>query len=225
MTGSSNQALREEINALPWFHSIDFGDGITSPGWIKKPKVDRVAKALFGPMDVKGRSVLDIGCWDGAYSLEATRRGAARVLATDHFVWHDGPGDRRAFELTRKHLAPSIEAMDIDVPSLSVDTVGKFDVILFCGVFYHLRHPFEALERLAAMTNECLVLETHLVRSLTGKPFMRFYPNNELSNDYTNWWSPNRACVEAMLRDVGFTRITMKHPDYRRRRGIFHAWR
>ena len=69
------------------------------------------------------------------------------------------------------------------------------------------------------------MLETHLLRSLTAKPVMRFLPQKELNGDDTNWWLPNRACVEAMLRDVGFKRITMKHPDHRRRRGIFHAWR
>ena len=223
---TSARTLQEEIDALRWFHQIDFGGGVLSPGYIKKDKVARVARALFDPMPVAGKSVLDIGCWDGAYSLEATRRGASRVLATDHFVWHDGPGDRRAFELTRRHLAPSIQVMDIDVPDLTVESVGTFDIVLFCGVFYHLRHPFETLERLSRIATECLVLETHLIRlPFTRRPHMRFYPHNELSNDYTNWWSPNRSCVEAMLRDVGFNHITMKHPDYRRRRGIFHARR
>ncbi len=220
------KSLQEEVDALPWFHQIDFGNGVLSPGWIKKPKVARVARSLFDPITVAGRSVLDIGCWDGAYSVEAVRRGAGRVLATDHYAWTEGWGDRRAFELTRKHLAPSIEVMDIDVPDLSVDAVGTFDIVLFCGVFYHLRHPFQTLERVAALATECLVLETHLIRlPFTTKPHMRFYPGKELLNDHTNWWSPNRSCVEAMLRDVGFTRITMRHPDYRLRRGIFHAWR
>jgi tRNA (mo5U34)-methyltransferase len=222
---TSREALRRDIDALRWFHQIDFGDGVLSPGWIKASKVARVSKILFD-MNVTGKSVLDIGCWDGAYSLEATRRGAARVLATDHFSWNKAWGDRRAFELVRRNLAPSIEVMDIDIPDLSVATVGTFDIVLFCGVFYHLRHPFATLERIAALATECLVLETHLMRlPFTSKPHMRFYPGSELNGDPTNWWSPNRACVEAMLRDVGFKTITMKHPDYRRRRGIFHAWR
>ena len=224
---NTDKSLQAEVDALRWFHQIDFGNGVLSPGWIKKSKVERVSRTLFDPLEVKGKSVLDIGCWDGAYSLEATRRGASHVLATDHFAWSDKCwGDRRAFELTRQHLAPSIDVMDIDVPELSTATVGTHDIVLFLGVFYHLRHPLETLERIAALATECLVLETHLIRLLfNSKPHMRFYPNNELHNDYTNWWSPNRSCVEAMLRDVGFTRITMKHPDYRMRRGIFHAWR
>jgi tRNA (mo5U34)-methyltransferase len=219
------KALQDEIDALRWFHQIDFGNGVLSPGWIKKSKVERVTRTLF-TMPLAGKSVLDIGCWDGAYSLAAARLGASRVLATDHFAWSDRCwGDRRAFELMRTHLAPSIEVMDIDLPDLSVDRIGTFDIVLFLGVFYHLRHPLETLERVAALAGECLVLETHLMRTLTSKPVMRFLPRKELNGDDTNWWLPNRACVEAMLRDVGFTRITMKHPDYRRRRGIFHAWR
>jgi len=223
---SGNPALQDEVNALPWFHQIDFGNGVLSPGRIKKSKIERVAKILFD-IPMEGKTVLDIGCWDGAYSVEASRRGARRVLAADHFSWSEHCwGDRRAFELVRKHLAPSIEVMDIDIPELSVEAVGQFDVVLFCGVFYHLRHPFETLERIAKIATECLVLETHHMRlPFTTRPHMRFYPGRELSNDPTNWWSPNRSCVEAMLRDVGFQRITMKHPDYRRRRGIFHAWR
>jgi tRNA (mo5U34)-methyltransferase len=225
MSSNSSEALRNEINAMPWFHQIDFGNGILSPGDIKLGKIKRNAGIVFN-MPLTGKTVLDIGCWDGAYSLEATRRGAKRVLGVDHFVWHHaGAGDRRAIELVRQHLAPTIEVQDIDIPDLSVETVGNFDIVLFCGVFYHLRHPFEALERIARIATECLVLETHLVGLFSRRPFMRFYPGSELSNDPTNWWSPNRACVEAMLRDVGFKKIAFRHPDYRMRRGIFHAWR
>lgn len=220
-----NAALRDEVNALRWFHQIDFGNGIVSPGWIGVDKIKRQSRYLFDPMPVAGKTVLDIGCWDGAYSVEATRRGARQVLATDHFVWHSPVGDRRAFDLTRRHLAPSIEVRDIDIPELSIDSVGRFDIVLFCGVFYHLRHPFEAVERISKIATECFVLETRLLRTLDPRPFMRFYPNGELDGDPTNWWAPNRACVEAMLRDVGFKTIRFSRPDYRFKRGIFHAWR
>ena len=72
---------------------------------------------------------------------------------------------------------------------------------------------------------DCLVLETHLIRFPWWKPYMRFYPGTELGKDPTNWWGPNRACIEAMLRDLGFSEIKFRHPDYRMRRGIFHARR
>lgn len=224
MEGGVPAELRDEINRLIWFHQLDFGNGVVSPGGIKLSKIARQSNIIFNT-PLAGKSVLDIGCWDGAYSIEAMRRGASRVLATDHFVWHHQPNGRRPFDIACQLLAPSIEARDIDVPELSVETVGQFDIVLFCGVFYHLRNPFEALERIAKIATECLVLETHLIRFPWWRPYMRFWPGSELSNDPTNWWSPNRVCVEAMLRDVGFKRIEFRHPDYRRRRGIFHARR
>src|SRR5262249_5709479 len=128
-------------------------------------------------------------------------------------------------DLVHTHIVPSIESRDIDVSDLSVETVGQFDIVLFCGVFYHLRNPFEALERVARIATDCLVVETHLIRFPWWRPYMRFYPGTELHRDPTTWWGPNRLCIEAMLRDLGFTRITFRHPDYRRRRGIFHARR
>lgn len=216
-------ALRSEIDALPWFHSIDFGDGIVSKGGIRRSAVMRMADKLLD-VPLEGRSFLDIGTWNGAYSIEASRRGASRVLATDHFIWNVDPKSRRAFDLARAKLAPNIEVMDIDVDSLSEATVGTFDVVLFAGVLYHLRHPLAAIERVSKLAKECLILETHMIRWPISKPYMRFYPNDELHNDPTNWWSPNKACVEAMLRDVGFKRIRFTRPDWRFRRGIFHAW-
>jgi tRNA (mo5U34)-methyltransferase len=216
--------LAEQVNALPWFHQIDFGNGLLSPGRIRADKIRRMAGLIYD-RTIAGKSVLDIGCWDGAYSIEAVRRGAGRVLATDHFVWHEGWGDRRCFELARARLAPSIEDMDIDVTELSVERVGTFDIVLFLGVFYHLRHPFQVLEQVAALAKEMLVVESRIIAPLSRRPFMRFYPGRELDGDPTNWWAPNRACMEAMLRDLGFRRIVFRRPDYRLRRGMFHAER
>jgi tRNA (mo5U34)-methyltransferase len=217
-------SLAQEVQSLPWFHQIDFGGGLLSPGRIGAAKIKRMARLIFD-RPIEGKSVLDIGCWDGAYSLEAARRGAARVLATDHYVWHEGWGDRRCFELARKHLAPAVEVMDIDAAELTVERVGRFDVVLFCGVFYHLRHPFGVLERVAGLATELLVVESRIVAPLSRRPFMRFYPGRELDGDPTNWWAPNRACMEAMLHDLGFRRVGFRRPDWRWRRGLFHAER
>ena len=63
------------------------------------------------------------------------------------------------------------------------------------------------------------------VRPLSRRPFMRFYPGRELDNDPTNWWAPNRACVEAMLLSLGFRKVRFTRPDRRFRRGLFHAER
>jgi tRNA (mo5U34)-methyltransferase len=223
MTGTAE--LKREVDSLRWFHQIDFGDGVLSPGWIKAPKIRRMSRLIFD-RPITGQTVLDIGCWDGAYSIEAVRRGAARVLATDHFAWQpDSWGDRRCFDLARRRLAPAIEDMEIDIPDLTVERIGQFDIVLFCGVLYHLRHPFQVLEQVAQLARRTLVVESRIIAPFSRRPTMRFYPNAELDGDPTNWWAPNRACVEAMLRSLGFARVRFTRPDYRFRRGLFHAER
>ena len=225
MIEAEKAALRAQIGGMRWFHEIDLGDGVLSPGWIRRDKVARQARLMFD-RPLAGKSVLDIGCWDGAYSIEASQRGAARVLATDHFAWSDACwGDRRCAELALAHRAPDVELMDVEVSGLTVERVGQFDVVLFCGVLYHLRHPLAVLEQVAALAREVLVLETRLVAPFSRKPMLRFFPGAELDNDPSNWWAPNRAGMEAMLRDVGFRSVRFTRPDRRFRRGLFHAER
>ena len=217
--------LRERVDALRWFHQIDFGGGVVSRGTIALDLLRKLADVFYAG-GLKGKTVLDVGCWDGHFSFEAVRRGAARVLATDHFAWSPRCwGQREAFELARAQLAPSTEVMEVDVADLTEARVGRFDVVVFSGVLYHLRHPLMMLEQLAPIVGETLILETHLDARLLRRPAMIFYPGGEASGDATNWWGPNRACVEAMLRDVGFANVKhTRHPGARQR-GIFHASR
>lgn len=205
---------------------MDFGSGVLSPG-AKKLDVLRAEADVYFKPGIAGKSFLDIGCYDGFNSFEAHRRGASRVLATDHFVWSDrGGGDRRSFETARDHFAPAVEVLDIDLPDMSESVIGRFDIVLFAGVLYHLRHPFAMLEKLAPLALETFIVETHLETTGERRPAMVFYPGAELNSDRTNWWGPNRACVEAMLRDVGFDDIAYQnHPTYGPARGVFHARR
>ena len=99
--------LRERIRDYKWFHSIDFGDGIVTTGYSSPKMQKQDAKTLFRPIKISGASVIDIGAWDGFYSFEAKRRGAASVLATDHFVWSGDPQfhGRETFDLAREACA------------------------------------------------------------------------------------------------------------------------
>lgn len=216
--------LVERVNSLPWFHQIDLGDGIVTPGRANLQHLKAQADAMFRLANPQGKSILDIGCYDGFYSLEAHKRGAKRVLATDHFIWQD-TRCREAFDIAKARVAPQIEVMDIDVDELSPLSVGVFDIVLFSGVLYHLRHPFLAIERVSALATETLVVETHLDAIEADRPMMVFYPARELNDDPSNWWGPNRACVEAMLRDCGFDNITYQQHPIHTSRGIFHAFR
>ena len=224
-----NPELYAQVHAIPaWFHSIDLGDGVVTPGVKRSKTLAREAGAIFENAPVAGKSVLDIGAWDGFFSFEAKRRGASRVLATDHFCWVDprGRANKSGFDLAKRTLELDVEEQVIDVSSISESTVGRFDTVLFLGVLYHLQNPMLGIERAASVCDRTLVVETHLDALDQRKPAAVFYPGRELNNDPTNWWGPNPACVEGMLRVFGFQSVArVRAPGASRRRGIFIAKR
>ena len=220
--------LEEAAAAIRWFHSIDLGQGVVTTG--TDASAERLQR-LHIPADLTNRTVLDIGAWDGFYSFEAERRHAARVVATDYYAWHGvgwGTGRGKAgFELARRALRSSVEDVDVDVMDLSPDRVGVFDVVLFLGVLYHLRDPLVALERVASVARDLLILETVVDMVGLSRPAAAFYPGRELNNDPTNWWGPNHAAVVGMLHGAGFGRVEVMSPVrssvYRAARAVFHA--
>jgi tRNA (mo5U34)-methyltransferase len=220
-----HDSLKEKIGSLSWYHQIDFGNGLISPGVASIEVLAAQADVYFRD-GMAGKTMIDIGCWDGFNSVEASKRGATRVLATDQFAWSDKCwGSRQCFELAREHIAPNIDAQVADVFDLTPETVGTFDVVLFAGVFYHLRHPFLALERVSKLAKEMMIVETHVDALDEPRPAMIFYPGSECANDNTNWWGPNLACVEAMLKDVGFPKVEYTAHPIHANRAIFHARR
>jgi len=197
--------LRRRVAEVRWFHTIDLGDGVITPGEDDTPAKLRT---LHLPQDLTGISVLDIGAWDGFFSFEAERRGAARILATDDFCWGgDGWGTKAGFDLAHRALGSKVESKEIGVLDLSPETVGMFDVVFFLGVLYHMPHPLLALERVAAVTGRQLILETGVDMAWFRKPLIAFYPGAEAAGDPTNWCGPNPAAVVAMLKVVGFRRV------------------
>ena len=219
--------LRARADAIRWYHTIDLGNGVVTKGVDDSPY--RLAR-LDVPASLAGASVLDIGAWDGFFSFEAERRGAARVVSADYYSWHGtGWGSKAGFELARHTFGSKVEDVDIDVMDLSPERIGTFDVVFFLGVLYHLRHPLLALERVASVTKRLLILET--VVDLVGfnRPAMAFYPGRELNNDPTNWWAPNVPALHGMLRDVGFDRVRTVTPTpsvaYRAARAASHKLR
>ncbi len=236
--------LKREVAATTWWHTIDLGQGIITPG-----SDDSVYKLrnLGIPNNLQGTTVLDIGASDGFFSFEAERRGARRVLAAD--VWSGecwGMQAKRGFDIARRVLNSKVEGMEINVLDISPEKVGISDLVLFLGVLYHMRHPLLALERVFSVTGRQLILETHIERLGGSRPVTVFYPGSELNHDPTNWWGPNAAAVEAMLKTVGFSRVEkfreyppryntgFRHkikkvlPFYRNKyitRAVFHAWR
>jgi tRNA (mo5U34)-methyltransferase len=216
----SAEALRGEVDALgPWFHNIDLLGVKTAPdhflGDYPAQKWRRFAAAL--PVDLSGKAVLDIGCNGGFYAIEMKRRGAARVLGID---WDEA-------YLGQARFAAKVLDLDIEYRKLSVYDVGalgeRFDLVLFMGVLYHLRHPLLALDLIREhAARDMFVFQSMQRGSREVGRLAEDYPFSETeifdepaypklhfieqryAGDPTNWWVPNRACVEAMLRNAGF---------------------
>lgn len=228
--------LQRAVSKIDWAHTINLGQGVVTPGRWNTP---RTFERLRISQELRGQSVLDVCCWDGFYAFEAERLGARRVLAVDSFIWK--AGHKEGFELAHGALSSKVEEREIDVLELSPETVGKFDVVLFLGVLYHMKHPILSLERVASVTGQLLVVETVVdLLYLPGKRAMAFYPGTELGQDDTNWFGPTPEAVEAMLRSVGFTRVQRVWPSRWRmllwrlmslfgskaiKRAVFHARR
>ena len=216
----SRDEIAKRVEALkPWFHNMDVGGVRTAPEHFlfdyPNVKFQRFAGAL--PADLTGKSVLDIGCNAGFYSMEMKRRGAARVLGVD---W-----DERY--LAQARFAAEVAELDIEFAELSVYDVGalgeRFDLVIFMGVLYHLRHPLLALDLIREHVAGDLLLFQSMLRgsravtpldddydikrtavfTRAGFPRMHFV-EHKYSGDPTNWWIPNRAGAEAMLRSAGF---------------------
>jgi tRNA (mo5U34)-methyltransferase len=219
--------IRERVKELePWFHNLKLGGMETAPdhflGDYPRIKWERFEHAI--PADLRGKTVLDIGCNAGFYSIEMKRRGADRVVGIDSEEHY----------LEQARFAAEMSGVEIEWRRLSVYDVGalgeKFDLVLFMGVFYHLRHPLLALDLIHEhVTRELMVFQSmqrgsDVVGALEEDyPFWEteifhrpefpgmYYIEHRYAGDGTNEWIPNRAGVEAMLRSSGFEIVD--HPE------------
>jgi tRNA (mo5U34)-methyltransferase len=236
-----------------WWHSIDLGDGVVTPGAKSAAWLDaELARLNLG--DLRGKSVLDIGAYDGYYSFAAERMGAERVVALDHWVWSVDlpawmdyrekriaaglsvepaetlpdmwrPGElpgRRAFDLAHAALGSSVEVVVGDLLDYDLSKLGTFDVVLYLGVLYHVRHPLLALERLAAVTRGTAIIETQaeLFRGSGHRPLCRFIEGDELNHDPSNFWTFNEAALVSMCRAAGFETADLQDEPGRMKRRV-----
>jgi tRNA (mo5U34)-methyltransferase len=223
---SKSSALQSRLAEFSWHHSIDLGGGVITPGGKSLEICKAEASLIFDRVNLTGCAVLDIGAWNGIFSFEAKRRGAARVLATDSYCWsHPIIRGRETFELARSALGVEVDAREIDVADLSVQAVGEFDIVLYLGVFYHRYDAIEALAKAARLAKRLLIVETHLELREVDVPAMAFFPGSELANDSTNWWGPNEHCMKALLLGHGFSDVEISAHPAGPNRAIFHAWR
>jgi tRNA (mo5U34)-methyltransferase len=218
--------ILKKIDSLgPWFHCIDLGDGIkTKTSSVTGEPADHplgtweiIQRCL--PADLSGKSVIDVGCNAGFYSVEAKRRGVARVLGVDA----QRPLINQAL-FVRRALDLDIEYRRMSVYDLSRSSVGQFDITLALGLIYHCKHLVLALERLFEVTSDLLILETAIlppantpdsfVDAVTGPSIMLHplvYAENsaETKEAVFNWFLPSTKSLEALLRNVGFGEVSV----------------
>lgn len=211
-----------------WFHNMDLGGVWTAPGHFlgDYPGCKWRAFEHAVPARLDGKTVLDVGCNAGFYSLEMKRRGAARVLGIDHEPAY----------LAQARFAAEVSGLDVEFERLSVYEVERlgerFDLVIFMGVLYHLRHPLLALDLLREHVARDRFLFQSMLRGSDSidrvaddYPFRDTahfdaptYPKlhfveHRYADDPTNWWVPNKACVEAMLRAAGFAIESNPEPE------------
>jgi tRNA (mo5U34)-methyltransferase len=216
LTAPVSDWVRHHVEAEPyWFQKVELQPGYSSPGW-DEPAVTKLP--YYGlPEDLSGLRVLDIGCAEGFFSFEAERRGAREVIGIDSF-----PDSVRRFNIVKAARQSNANAFLLNVYDLEPKRLGTFDLVLFYGVFYHLKHPQLALERIRSICTGTLLFQTNTLEdpTLADTPYARFYPHGMLSGaegelfDPTVFWLFNPTCCVAMLDHVGFKdlEIVSQHP-------------
>jgi tRNA (mo5U34)-methyltransferase len=210
----SEQYIKERIASVPcWWHQIEVAPGICTPG---KDITQARVEGMHLPKNMEGKRVLDIGAYEGFFTFECERRGGD-ITAMDVI----GPS-QSGFSVAHELIRSTARHVQQSVYNLHPEKIGQFDIVLFLGVFYHLRHPLLALDRIYSVCKDLLILESQICdhcfidqnghpRSLSSLspdleklPIAQFYPYDELNGDPSNWWSPNLIALEKIIETSGF---------------------
>ncbi len=210
-----------------WFHNINLKGVQTAPnhflGDFPRVKWEQLAQVF--PQDMSGASVLDLGCNGGFYSIELKKRGASRVVAVD-------VDDRY---LNQARFAAEVLGLEIEFEKRSIYDVdkisGQFDYVLFMGVFYHLRYPLYALDKVIKKVRGKLIFQTMIRGSLVSPDLKEdyhfwnkkifqdpdfpcmYFIEKKYAGDPTNWWIPNHGAMESMLRSSGLEIVAHPEPE------------
>ncbi|HVW84743.1 MAG TPA: DUF1698 domain-containing protein, partial [Bryobacteraceae bacterium] len=198
------QQLAKSVHERFRYHSIELPDGSVLPG-LQSVEHLRWRLSLFGlPEDLRGKRVLDIGAWDGWFSFECERRGA-EVVAVDCV-------ELDTFLEAKQLIGSKVEYLALDVNELSAAKLGRFDIVLFLGVLYHLRHPLMGLEKVVELSSDMALIESFVIpsESRAVPAVMEFYERTELGGQIDNWCGPSPECLVAMCRSAGFAQIELK---------------
>jgi tRNA (mo5U34)-methyltransferase len=205
-----NLDVKALFKSVPhWHQRWEIFQGIFTPG---RNSVEAMLGNSQVPIDLSGKRVLDVGSFNGCCAFECERRGAADVVALDLQT----PEELGFTALKHAVQSSRVRFQRASVYHLDPEEIGKFDIILFFGVLYHLRYPLLAIDQLRRVLRGTIYAETLVIdqrflvegkdfqalssyhRALTQVPLWQFYKGDELAGDYSNWFGPNiRAVLEA----------------------------
>lgn len=195
-----------KMNSLWWYHKIDLGGGVITPGLNFERMWDHVSRFL-DDIDFTNKTVLDIGCWDGKWTFDAEHRGAKQVVATDDLSQR-GRGGEDPFRFAHSALgSKAIYHPNTNVYNVDQLSEGPFDIVLFLGVLYHLRYPQFAIAKIRQVLKEggILVIETSCVED-SNRSYIDFQLGHEYTiyNDPTTWCEPSLLCLKQSLQTSYF---------------------
>ncbi len=204
------------FGGVHWHQKWEVYEGVFTPG--RNPVSDLMAYAEV-PQDLTGKTVLDIGAWNGCFSFECVRRGASHVLGL-------GPDDPMASGFSRLKEALGYQNVDYvkgSVYDLDKQSIGEFDMVLFFGVLYHLRYPLLALDKIFQVCKERLYVESFVIDNhfllgarknpcllvnvspeLQQTPLWEFFQFDEVNSDSSNWFGPNLCALISAVESAGF---------------------
>lgn len=206
--------LQSRIDEIQWYHNWELLPGVWTGGW---NAMSRMLPTPHIPHDLSGKRVLDVGCADGYYSFLAESRGA-EVVSID-------ASPSQGYSLAHEALGSRATFHHMSLYDVAPETLGTFDVVFCFGVYYHLKHPLLGMERIASVTRDYALVESH-VADLALPPGVgasRFFEFAELNDDPTNWWAPNVDCLLQTMRAAGFPRAELLGHDTARNRAIVRA--
>jgi tRNA (mo5U34)-methyltransferase len=209
--------IQEMIASVPiWHHRIELAPGIFTPAI---QQTQDLLSAIDLPEDLTGQRVLDLGARDGFFSFECEKRGAAEVIAVDY-----APVELTGFGVASKILNSKVKWHTANVYRINELNLGKFDLILFLGVIYHLRNPYLSIDRIydALKIDGKVIVESHVIDGgfvnengdwmnlkdidsrLEKLQIAQFYQGGALGGDQTSPWAPSINTLEVMFQNSGF---------------------
>ena len=209
--------LKEEAEKIQWWHSIPLvseeGTTYVTNGIVNHCS-EEIATNRFGmPESLEGKTVLDIGCWDGYFSFLAEKRNAKSVLGVDMLQGcsHQEQGTQ-GFEFAKKTLKSKVGFEKKSLEEFAINTNKQFDVTLYYGVLYHVENPIAELKHLSKITKEYTLIETAISQNNNEpRPYWEF--KHGFDNDPTNFWYPNLLGLAAALIYVGFEKMEVIYND------------